>query len=73
MADEFIDVSTWQNLQQSTGESFAAMANRLTSPELFAHLDAGARASNERIATAIRKLTDDKAALARFQPAAAGK
>jgi len=52
-------------LQNSTGESFAHMADRLTSPEVFGGLDENGRAANQELADWLRKQDDDMEAVER--------
>jgi Cft2 family RNA processing exonuclease len=52
-------------LQLSTGERFAHMADRLTTPEVFEGLDENGRAGNEELADWLRKQSDDEEAVKR--------
>ncbi len=52
-------------LQLSTGERFNHMADRLTTPEVFAGLDENGRAANDELADWLRRQTDDEEAVTR--------
>lgn len=52
-------------LQQSTGERFTSMADRLTTAHTMQHLDAAGRAGNEELAGWLRGQSDDEDAVLR--------
>ena len=56
------------DLQQSTGERFAHMAQRVEAPEVLQGLDERGRAGNRELAKWLRSQTDDETAVARFRP-----
>lgn len=56
------------DLQQSTGERFAHMADRITAPLQLQGLDDNGRLANKELADWLRKQTDDEKAIERHQP-----
>jgi hypothetical protein len=56
-------------LQQSTGETFESMADRISAPEYNRGLDEAGRKGNLELAEWLRRQSDDSKALDRFKPA----
>lgn len=54
-------------LQQSTGESFASMADRLEADSVLLNLDARGQAGNRELAAWLRKQSDDQDAIDRVR------
>ena len=52
-------------LQQTTGERYSSIADRLTTEEAFLNLDARGRAGNQELADWLRKQSDDEDAILR--------
>ena len=73
MADTFRDVpgdvkDNFVQLQQSTGETYASMADRIEHPSQTQFMDEPTRAGTKRLADFLRLQSDDPDALARFRP-----
>jgi len=57
----------YKDLQQTTGETYANMADRLIDPALLNTLDPNGRAAHHELAAFVRTLSDDPDVLARFR------
>lgn len=70
-----MNLDNWAALQQSTGETFASMADRLSAPDFLAGMDPAGRRAHEELAGALRKQKDDPDAVKRHRadPAPAGR
>jgi hypothetical protein len=76
MADTFRDIpgdtkDNYLQLQQSTGETFGSMADRIEHPAQLQYQDDNGKAAAKRLAGFLRAQTDDGEALARFAAPAA--
>jgi hypothetical protein len=58
----------YHDLQQSTGERFEHMADRMLTPEVLAGLDTAGREGNRELADWLRVQSDDEEAILRHQP-----